>query len=134
MDVLARLTAASTEDPFGPGDPLEVARLVRRGLAAAGRKAPDVTRVIVVTDTPVSAEALSRFARRALGPHGTRVALDTLSVAVDRPHEERIQDGLDVRPVADGSSVVVVMGPIPVVSALCVAAAGSSGRSGSGRA
>src|SRR5262245_51436503 len=36
--ILGRVAGITTEDPFGPGDPLEVARLVRRALAAAGRK------------------------------------------------------------------------------------------------
>jgi hypothetical protein len=134
MDVLARLTASTAEDPFGPGDPLEVARLIRRSLAAAGRKAIDVTRLIVVADAPVPVDALGRFARRALGPHGASVALEPISVAGDRSHEERIGIGLDARPVAGGLSVILVMGPDDVVSALCVAAAGTVGRSGAGRA
>ncbi len=134
MDLLARLTASTAEDPFGPGDPLEVARLVRRSIAAAGRKALDVTRLMVVADAPVSAAALGRFARRALGPHGASVVALPVSVAGDQPHEERIEIGLDVRPVAGGISVILVIGPDDLVSALCVAAAGTFGRSGGGRA
>ena len=134
MDILVRLTASTAEDPFGPGDPLEAARLVRRGLAAAGRKALDVGRLMVVTDGPVSAEALSRFARRALGPHGARVECPLLSVAAERPHEERVEMGSAASAVADGISVVLVIGPGELVSALCVAAAGTVVRSGRGRA
>ena len=72
--VTGSATALTTEDPFGPGDPVHVARLVRRALAAAGGKAIDVTALLVVTDGAVEQAALSRFARRALGPHGASLA------------------------------------------------------------
>jgi hypothetical protein len=117
MDVLAGRSASIAEDPFGPGDPLEVARLVRRALAAAGRKGLDVTRLVVVADTPVSADALRRFTRRALGPHGGTVRADGM-VSTDPDHDARIDLGLGHAHEDRGVAVLVVLGPGAVATAL----------------
>jgi len=126
-------TTATAADPFGPGDPVEVARLVRRALAAAGAKAMDVTALLVVTDRPVDHATLSRFTRRALGPHGTSLA----PVAVPgraSSHEGRRAEAVEMgsgfregpagRAAPDRRSVVVVvvLGPGEAATALCVGA------------
>jgi hypothetical protein len=74
--VLGEVRGQTAEDPLGPDDPLEVARLVRRALAAAGRRAIDVEVLVLVADAQPDAAALARFARRALGPHGAEVMTD----------------------------------------------------------
>ncbi|MET0773429.1 MAG: hypothetical protein ABWZ82_10125 [Candidatus Limnocylindrales bacterium] len=102
--VLSRVGMATSEDPFGPGDPLDVARLVRRALAAAGRKAVDVTELRAVADAPVADDALGRFARRALGPHGGEIPASA-QVPVATDPEAALEP-----PVA-GVAVVVVLGP-----------------------
>jgi hypothetical protein len=109
--LLARQTSATGEDPFGPGDPLEVARLVRRTLAAAARKAPDVAALIVVADAPIPTVALARFARRALGPHGATVAA-MARVVVAADHDARVGRVLAMQqPVVAGIVLVAVLGP-----------------------
>ena len=131
--VLSRVGVATGEDPFGPGDPLEVARLLRRALATAGRKAVDVTELRVVADAPVDDDALGRFARRALGPHGGSIARSVTQVAQDRQHEERIDIALETGPDPRTMTMVLVVGPHGVATAMCVAAPGSDRRSGGGR-
>jgi hypothetical protein len=73
LDVLGEVSAPTNEDPFGPGDPVEVARLVRRALSVAGRHATDVAALVVVARRDVAPEGLARFTRRALGPHGANI-------------------------------------------------------------
>jgi len=109
--VLARLTVATAEDPFGPGDPLEVARLVRRTLAAAGRRAIDVTALIVVADASIPTEALGRFVRRTLGPHGASVSrrVHLVPAKVDHEHRVEVSQALGAKPASN--VLVVVLGP-----------------------
>ena len=67
-------------------DPIEPARAVRRALAAAGRKAVEVDALCVAAPLAPTAEACRRLARRALGPHGSGIAV--LGVAVTGDHAE----------------------------------------------
>lgn len=118
--MLARVTAVTPEYPFGSGDPLEVARLVRRALAAAGRKAVDVTALIVVTDEPIATEALGRFARRALGPHGAGVRSSGEVIASTLGHEDRLAVAEEVDAVAGSCVIAVVLGPAAIATACCI--------------
>lgn len=123
MDAQARSpTIILTEDPFGDGDPLQVARLVRRALAAGGRKALEVSRLVVVTDADPGRDALDRLTRRALGPHGASVRSAVAQVAGAVDHEARI--ALVRATASPGASVVVgvVLGPGALATALCLAA------------
>jgi hypothetical protein len=124
--VLGLATATTDEDPFGPGDPLEVARLVRRALAAAGRRAVDVARLVVVTESPPTAAGLVRLTRRALGPHGATVRASVELVTPGTDHLAR-RMVLELVPVETGRVVVgVVLGPSPAVAACCLGARGPS--------
>jgi hypothetical protein len=124
--VLARLTMATAEDPFGPGDPLEVARLVRRTLAAAGRKAGDVTDLVVATAVPVPTDALGRFARRALGPHGAWVSRWVSMVPAESDHEHRLEAGLARFGAPASVMIVAALGPGDRASVAVVAADGKA--------
>jgi len=121
--VLGRVDMVTAEDPFGTGDPLEAARLVRRALAAAGQKATDVAELVLVGGDDPGPEALARFARRALGPRATSVPASG-HPATARDHEARVRAALGItetRPRArDTVTVVVVRGPGDRVSALCL--------------
>jgi hypothetical protein len=112
-------TGDAAEDPFGPGDPLEVARLVRRSLAAARRRADAVGALVVVTDRTPPPAALARFTRRALGPHGAEVAASSRLVPPEVDHGERVASATAF---ASGASVtiVVVLGPGDGATALCL--------------
>jgi len=134
--VLGSASATTAADPFGPGDPVEVARLVRRALAAAGAKALDVTALLVVAAQPVDHAALRRLTRRALGPHGAALA----PVAVPgraATHAGRVAEAVEVAigfrddhpagqptgtPGHAARSVVmaVALGPGSSATALCV--------------
>lgn len=117
------LTIVTSENPFGQGDPLEVARLVRRALARAGRKAREVVELMVVADAAVAPASLSRFARRVLGPHGESVRIASVASGT-RDHEMRRDMATRaVRERAghdDGVVVVLVLGPRDVVTAVCL--------------
>jgi hypothetical protein len=122
MDAWAVLGAASSvsaEDPFGTGDPVEVARTVRRALAAAGRKAQDVTRLEVVTESAVAPGALARFTRRALGPHAAARPL-VVPAQPGLDHEARVALGLAGTPEGSALVVLVILGPDGATTALCV--------------
>lgn len=126
VTVLSRLTADVDEDPFGPGDPLEVARLVRRALAAAHRHAIDVRVVMVATDRPPSQELAARFVRRTLGPHGADVPCRVVGETPDEAAEVRVIQMLDATrkhgpDQPPGVAMVVVRGPGNRVRVLCVA-------------
>ena len=58
------------------------ARVIRRALSAAARKAADVEVLVVVAVAPVADTAARRLARRALGPTGSSVPM---LVAVGAP-------------------------------------------------
>jgi hypothetical protein len=124
--VRARVAAVTAEDPFGPGDPLEVARLVRRVLAAAGRKAFEVTELVAVADVAPDDEALRRFAGRALGPRGEAVALRAgPAVGIDQAAREssaieQLADG--VRDTTSALTVLVCLGPGGLASVCCLTA------------
>ena len=124
--VLGTASGTTGEDPFGPGDPLEVARLVRRALADAGHKALDVTELVMVADRAPSSAALARFARRALGPHGGRVPVRT-RVAMGPTHAARTAraitaalEPLNGRGVGGRLVLAVVLGPDEQATALCL--------------
>lgn len=131
--VLGSAFAATPEDPFGPGDPVEVARLVRRALAAAGAKALDVTAMLVSAGGPVDHAALLRFTRRALGPHGASLSPVAITGRATT-HEDRCAEATDAaigfrqgpdggpgRPPARGSVfIAVALGPGTAATALCL--------------
>ena len=122
--VLGEARGATMEDPLGPGDPLEVARLVRRALAAAGRRAVDVDGLALVTDTDPDAAGLARFTRRALGPVGTDVpAVGAATVGV---HEDRCAAAVALAAglLRGGVVIAVALGPGDVATVRCVAADG----------
>ncbi|MBX3030776.1 MAG: hypothetical protein KF809_11490 [Chloroflexi bacterium] len=102
---------ALTEDPFGSGDPVELARLLRRALAAAGRKAFEVSALVLVTDADPGVEAVARFARRALGPHGAMVRRSVVVVARETSHEERITVAHHRSPDEGAIVIAVALGP-----------------------
>jgi hypothetical protein len=120
-EVVGRASAPTSEDPFGPGDPLEVARLVRRALADAGRRAVEVSALVVVAEAEVPPDALDRFVRRALGPHGAAVASSVLVVAPDLGHAERLALAIFEPATARHGSVVmaVALGPNDAATAAC---------------
>jgi hypothetical protein len=112
-------TISLTEDPFGPGDPVELARLVRRALAAAGRKAVEVSALVVVTDTDPGAAAVARFTRRALGPHGGTIQPSVVVVEPDVPHEERLAMAQHRHPEAESVVITIALGPDTTATASC---------------
>ncbi len=120
--VLGTASAATEEDPFGPGDPLEVARLVRRALAAAGRRAVDVDGLAVVADRAPDAATLARFTRRALGPH--RAEAPAIGTAHGGGHAERVDaaTALASTHLRGGVAVAVALGPGARATATCVGA------------
>jgi hypothetical protein len=133
--ILGRAWDAAAPDPFGADDPVEVARLVRRALAAAGRKAFDVVGVVVVTEQEPDAASLARFARRALGPHGASVT-PVVRLAAGADHAARCAAAAGIavgsvagRPEPAGPSVVIAiaLGPGLAATALCL---GDSSRPG----
>lgn len=73
LRVLGRATTHGQALPLGVDDPVIAARAVRRALAAAGRRAVDVSGLTVAATGPLEAEVVAAFARRALGPHGATV-------------------------------------------------------------
>lgn len=99
--VVAELRGIVEEDPLGPGDPLDVARLVRRALAAAGRRAVDVQALSLVADVVPDPAALARFTRRALGPHGAGVTSIGRGAA-GTSHEVRIVTATELAGGASG--------------------------------
>ncbi|MFN8621081.1 MAG: hypothetical protein U0869_10090 [Chloroflexota bacterium] len=136
--ILGRATAATAEDPFADGDPLEVARLVRRALADARRRATEVTDVLLVAEAEPDPGRLARFVRRALGPSGGAVGATAwaagpgdhvarCAMAVSRLVGARAQgDGTPVTGAPpDGRrggpvGIAVVLGPGAAATALCV--------------
>lgn len=117
--VLGRAEGTTDEDPFSPGDPLEVARLVRRALAAAKRRAAEVGALVVVTDRSPPAGTLARFTRRALGPHGAQVRSEGRLVAPDLPHPGRVATGEALAASGPTLTMVVVLGPDDRATVLC---------------
>lgn len=120
MRVLGEVRGSSAEDPLGPGDPLEVARLVRRALAAGGHRAIDVRGLALVADEIPDGMALARFTRRALGPSGAEVP--SVGVGGDgRDHEARLAIAWAALPRSIGGiGVVVALGPGSAVTVRCV--------------
>jgi hypothetical protein len=78
---LGRATTVGQALPLGSDDPVIAARAVRRALAAAHRRAADVTELVLAASDPGPESVVSGFARRALGPHGSCVR--TMSVVDD---------------------------------------------------
>jgi hypothetical protein len=78
---LGRAATVGQALPLGSDDPVVAARAVRRALAAAHRRAADVTDLVLASSDPVPGSVVSDFARRALGPHGSTVR--TMSVVDD---------------------------------------------------
>ena len=122
--VLGEARGATTQDPLGPGDPLEVARLVRRALAAAGRRAVDVDGLALVTGTDPDTAGLARFTRRALGPVGTDVP--AAGAAGPGAHADRCAMAGDLAAglLRGGVAIAVALGPGAAATVRCVAAAG----------
>ncbi len=79
--VLGRAVTHGQVLPLGVDDPVTAARAVRRALAAAGRRATDVSGLVVAATEPIAEDVLAAFARRALGPHGAAVRARGLAIA-----------------------------------------------------
>jgi hypothetical protein len=95
--------------PLGSDDPLAAARAVRRALAAAGRRAVEVTDLVVASPEAIDPDTLARFARRALGPHGPSIA--TISLVSDAQDAEGLAARAAQHPMgkmAPGGVVVAV--------------------------
>src|SRR5688572_22337732 len=71
--IVGRATTVGQALPLGVDDPFIAARAVRRALAGARWRAADVDAMVVATPPPLTLDAVGRFARRALGPHGATV-------------------------------------------------------------
>lgn len=123
--VLGEVRGTSAEDPLGPGDPLGLARWVRRALAAAGRRALDVDVLVLATDAEPDPTRLARFTRRALGPHGDGVPSAGLAGA-GWSHEARLEQAETRagRSLRGGVAIVAALGPGETATVRCVAAAG----------
>ncbi|MEZ4597899.1 MAG: hypothetical protein R3C32_14445 [Chloroflexota bacterium] len=128
--IAAGLSAAIAQDPFGEDDPVEVARLVRRALAADGHKAVAVSGLVVITDAEPGVDALRRLARRALGPHGGSVPPELVRVPVGASHDERLAVARSRRPADTSVVVVIVLGPRAMATAWCLSGVGSRRPSG----
>jgi hypothetical protein len=109
----------------GAADPLDPARTVRRALADARKKAFDVVGLIVSAELAPTTAAAGEFARRALGPHGESVIVE--SVPADRVIGRAIRGAGDTEGV-----VLALVYAEPVVVALCLQA-DSRGRGGPSR-
>jgi hypothetical protein len=109
--VLGEWHGSTSVDPFGEADPVEAARVVRRALAAADRKAFDVRRLVVVRDARPDADAMARFARRALGPHGSTVPTAWVATSTEAVARDDVP--------AEGVWVELLVGPGSQVSARC---------------
>jgi hypothetical protein len=151
MDRMIELGRATTHGqalPLGVDDPVVAARAVRRALAAAGRRAMDVTILVVASAEPIPSTVLARFARRALGPHGAVVPVGAHdpgasdAEALARHAASRIPAVSETSPNAESSpegrstsssvAVAVGLGTDGTVEAVClVTAAGPRGPSGS---
>jgi hypothetical protein len=123
--VLGRATTVGQALPLGIDDPVIAARAVRRALGDAKRRAVDVETLVVATPAPLSLDAVMRFARRALGPHGasvqvSRIERDTgdaaelatlaAAVPVARDRGRRaIRLAIGIGP--DGTTVALCLGP-----------------------
>lgn len=118
--VLGTASAATEEDPFGPGDPLEAARLVRRALAVAGRRATDVDGLAMVTDRAPKPAALARFVRRALGPHGADVP--AIGRAGPCDHDARLTLATEMAGdrVHRGVAIAIALGPDGLATVACI--------------
>jgi hypothetical protein len=94
--------------PLGSDDPVIAARAVRRALAAGGHRASDVGRLVVASPDPIEPDALARFARRALGPHGATVG--TVALVADAADAPGLASEATRAPgsVGDGALVVAV--------------------------
>jgi len=100
MARLVELGRASTHGqalPLGSDDPVIAARAVRRALAAAHRRAIEVTDLVLASNDPVPTGTLIGFARRALGTHASTVR------AMGLVGEEPDASGLAARATAAAS-------------------------------
>jgi 3-oxoacyl-[acyl-carrier-protein] synthase III len=104
---VGRATTQGQALPLGTDDPVIAARAVRRALAAAGRRAADVTHMVVVSAEAVSGDALAAFARRALGPHGTNVR--TTGFMADAADASALAGAAEGR-IGDDADLAVVVG------------------------
>ena len=121
--VLGRATTIGQALPLGVDDPVIAARAVRRALAEAGRRAVDVSTLIVATSGPLDAEVLAGFARRALGPHGSSVRSRGLVAAPRADADELAASAAaelsgDLSP--DGIGIAVGLGTDGTTVALCL--------------
>ena len=73
LTILGRAVTSGQALPLGSDDPVVAARAVRLALADAGRRAIDVTDLVLATTDTVAADSLTAFVRRALGPYGDHV-------------------------------------------------------------
>lgn len=140
LAVLGRAVTEGQTLPLGVDDPVIAARAVRRALADAGRRAVDVTDLIVASPDPITTDVLAGFARRALGTRGADVCVSCLvraaadaealaaHAAAGMTEALRLTDGLGLALGlgSDGTTVALCLGP-------AAAAAGLSSRPRLGR-
>jgi hypothetical protein len=124
--VVGRATTHGQVLPLGSDDPVVAARAVRRALADGHRRAADVGALAVATPPPLSLDAVARFARRALGPHGTDVTPAAVEAA--EPDAEALL-GSAIRSLPSdhrrpGIAVVVAIAADGTAIALCLSAGG----------
>lgn len=108
---LGRAATIGQALPLGSDDPVIAARAVRRALAAAHRRAADVTDLVLASSDPVPGSVLVDFARRALGPHASSVR--TMGLVGDEPDASGLAAGAAVAVASTealGSGLVVVIG------------------------
>jgi hypothetical protein len=119
--VVGRATTAGQALPLGVDDPVIAARAVRRALAEARWRAVDVDVMVVATPPPLTLDAVGRFARRALGPHGATVGCEARPAG--ESGAERLA-GLALRTVPDRAArwIAVGIGSDGQTVALCVIA------------
>jgi hypothetical protein len=120
--VVSRATTAGQALPLGVDDPVIASRAVRRALAEARWHASDVDAMVVATPPPLTLDAVGRFARRALGPHGATVRCEARPAGEEGG--ERLA-GLALRIAPGGAArwMAVGIGRDGQTVALCVIAA-----------
>jgi len=121
--VIGRAVTHGQALPLGIDDPVIAARAVRRALADAGRRAVDVTALVVASPDPIPGDVLAAFARRALGPWGADVPSAVVTAVGDADElaavaaaelpavtSDPVAVGIVVGLAADGTTVALCLG------------------------
>ena len=127
--VIGRATTHGQALPLGVDDPVVAARAVRRALADARLHAADIESLAIATPPPLTRDAATRFARRALGPFGADldpVLVEAVDLSADRLVEAAVQ-ALAADHGRHGVSIAVGISSDGTTIALCVTASRSEG-------